>query len=274
VSRCFEMMKKFFSLFSKKPEPVKKVVKPKAASGNARGMGVLKKDVKALKDHTRGLNEDLVAIKKHVESVKDYDSDIKKFHDKHEAHEKKFETHAEKFNSVESKMTDHKIELIELKSRLNELSHSLSRFEPLLAKVEEIEKRLVEEGPRVSERVAVKVARAKASAGSLLEQYHSLAPSTKKIFSLLLNMHVGQKGKWIALSDLRDLVYPDNEGKNSTQAAMAKAIRPLYESEFVEKKRDKSFVYVAATKKGREAAKEAGLEQQAEKFDAAFAKLE
>jgi DNA-binding MarR family transcriptional regulator len=182
-------------------------------------------------------------------------------------------SHAEKFNNFDSRLQDQRIDIIELKSRLNELNHSIARFESLFGKIAELEKRSIDSETIPAQKLAVRVARASAPIGSLIEQYHSLAPSTKKIFSLLLQMHVGHKGKWIALSDLRGRIYP-GEPSNSTLAAMAKAIRPLYETGFVEKKRDKSFVYVAATKKGRDAAKEAGLNQQAEKFDAVFAKLD
>jgi len=259
------MLKKFFSLFARKE------VKPVRASGrklpttNTRTINALKGEIAQMQAHSTKLSDELVRIKENVASIPDHGPMIESFHKKHEAH-------AERFNRIEGKLNDHRIDVIELKSRLNELNHSLTRFESLFGKVAELEERTAGAESAKAERVAVKVAKAKAPAGSLLEQYHSLAPSTKKIFSLLLNMHLDNKGKWVPLSDLRGMTYP-GKISNSTLAAMAKAIRPLYENGFVEKKRDKSFVYVAATKRGRDAAKEAGLHQQAEKFDAVFAKL-
>lgn len=267
------MLEKFLSLFSKKEANVVPAQKQKLPTVHTRTLNALKNEVAQMQSHSTRLNDELAKIKEHVASMPDHLSAIDSFHKKHESHERKLEAHAEKFNQIEGKLNDHRIDVIELKSRLNELNHSLMRFETLFGKVAELEKRTGDAEVVKSERVATKIARASAPAGSLIEQYHILAPSTKKILSLLLNMHLDNKGKWVPLSDLRSLVYP-GEASNSTLAAMAKAIRPLYENGFVEKKRDKSFVYVAATKKGRDAAKEAGLNQQAEKFDAVFAKLD
>lgn len=269
------MIKKLFSLFSKKEEVKVPTVKPKSAVRNP-GVNILKKDLSHLQNHSQKISDELSAIKKQVMALPDHSSIIEKFHAKHESHEKSLAAHTEKFNHFESKLQDHRIDMIELKSKLNELNRVAARVESLSQKIEEIERKAVEirQTEIVMSPVQKIVKVAKAQPGSLLEQYNSLAPSTKKIFSLLLNMHVEHKGKWIPLSDLRDLAYPDGGNSNSTQAAMAKAIRPLYENSFVEKKRDKSYVYVAASKRGRDAAKEAGLHQQAEKFDAAFAKLE
>lgn len=257
-----DMIKRFMSLFGKQ-EVKKTPVKKKARnSTNTRALSALKKEIEEVQKRSSGLNEELSRIKKSVESVPDHSSTLDHFHKKHEAH-------VERFGQIESKMNDHRIDVIELKHKLNELNNSVARFDSLFGKVAELERKMQEE-PR-EQRAAVKVARAKAPSGSLTEQYHSLAPSTKKIFSLLLGMHIEHKGKWVPLSNLRNRAYPDSGESKSTLAAMAKAIRPLYENGFVEKKRDKSFVYVAASKRGRDAAKEVGLEQQAEKFDKAFA---
>ncbi|MFH1802385.1 MAG: hypothetical protein ABH864_02940 [archaeon] len=270
------MLKRFMSIFGKKEE-VKKapaVKKRAASSGHLKKINSLKSEVEKMQEQSSGLNAELAKIKNHVSSIPNHGEVIESFHKKHESHERKLETHSEKFGHFDSKLQDQRIDIVELKSRLRELGGSVARFESLFAKVDELDKRTLSADVVRAERVATKVAKATAPTGSLVEQYHSMAPSTKKIFSLLLQMHVGNKGKWVALSNLRDAVYPEGGNSNSTKAAMAKAIRPLYENGFVEKKRDKSFVNVAATKRGREAAKEVGLEQQAEKFDAAFAKLE
>ena len=270
------MLKRFMSLFGKKEAPVKQPVAKKVSSGSGQNKKIkaLSAEIEKIQDSSRGLNEELARIKEQVVKMPDHSDAIGSFHKKHEAHERKFEAHAERIGNFDSKLNDHRIDVIELKSKLNEINSRFARFESLFAKVDELDKRTVDVDIVRAEKIATKIAKATAPTGSLLEQYHTLAPSTKKIFSLLLGMHVGNKGKWIALSDLRDLTYPNGENSNSTKAAMAKAIRPLYENGFVEKKRDKSFVNVAASKRGREAAKEVGLHQQAEKFDAAFAKLE
>ena len=263
------MIQKFLSLFSRKEAaPVKKAGNSERAGKSSAG---LKKEIAKIRSHSMGLQEELAKIKEYVSSVETHKEMIEHFHKRHESHERAIASHAEKLSHFDSKLQDHRIDLIELKSRLNEINQTLVKVDAIAKKVEELESAMVSrvEVPKVS----AKVARASAPAGSLLEQYHSLAPSTKKILGLLLQMHVDNKGKWVALSDLRGLVYT-GEVSNSTLAAMAKAIRPLYENGFVEKKRDKSFVYVAATKRGRDAAKEAGLSQQAEKFDAVFAKLD
>lgn len=261
------MIKELFSIFSRKDVAPAKVTSKKAVTAGARSVNVLKKDISSLRNHSDKLSDEIAKIKEHVKGLPDHGRTIDEFHRKHDLH-------TERFGQIEGKLNDHRLDVIELKSRLNELNHSLVKIDAIARKVEELEKKINETPENVAARqLATKVARASAPAGSLIEQYHSLAPSTKKIFGLLLNMHVDNKGKWVPLSDLRSLVYP-GEISNSTFAAMAKAIRPLYENGFVEKKRDKSFVYVAASKKGRDAAKEAGLNQQAEKFDAVFAKLD
>lgn len=268
------MIKGLFSIFGRKEVSPTKNVVMKRSSMHARNVVALKKDFISLKNHSEKLGDEIARIKEQVGRLPDHGRTIDEFHRKHDSHERMIAVHAEKFGHLDSKIQDHRIDIIELKSRLNELNHSLVKVEAIARKVEELEKK-VNEVPQIAaaRQMATRVARASAPAGSLIEQYHSLAPSTKKIFSLLLNMHLENKGKWVPLSDLRGLVYP-GEVSNSTLAAMAKAIRPLYENGFVEKKRDKSFVYVAASKKGRDAAKEAGLNQQAEKFDAVFAKLD
>lgn len=276
------MIKRFMSLFSvpeKKKTPVNKKRSKGPNSTNTRALNALKKEVEKMQTESVGLNEELARIKEQVSSVPDHSMTLAEFHKKHESHEKrhdwheeKLEKHAERFSQIESKMNDHRIDVIELKSKLAELNHLQTKFDSLTGKIAQLEDKLAQREPAV-ERVARKVARASAPEGSLVEQYHSLAPSTKKIFSLLLGMHIEHKGKWVPLSNLRNRAYPDSGESKSTLAAMAKAIRPLYESGFVEKKRDKSYVYVAASKRGRDAAKEVGLEQQAEKFDKAFAEI-
>jgi len=263
------MLRKFLSLFSRKEVVSERRVKSYARA--AKSNGSLKKEIAKIRSHSVELQEELAKIKEHVEGFRENNKIIEHLHQKQESHERAIASYMEKLNHLDSRLQDHRIDIVELKSRLSELNHALVKVEAIAKKVEELESAM-QSKPEMP-KVLARVARAPAPEGSLLEQYHSLAPSTKKILRLLLQMHIDNKGKWVALSDLRSLVYP-GEVSNSTLAAMAKAIRPLYANGFVEKKRDKSFVYVAATKKGREAAKEAGLSQQAEKFDAVFANMD
>ena len=138
------MIKKLFSIFSRKEERPAPVVQKRLSSTNERGVNSLKKEVSALKTNSSKLNDELTMIKKHVSDIPDHRVIIEKFHAKHEAHEKSFATHAEKFNHVESKLQDQRIDIIELKSRLNELNRSVSRYESLFGKMEAIEKKAAE----------------------------------------------------------------------------------------------------------------------------------
>ena len=198
--------------------------------------------------------------------------------------------HWEWIQHHKDQLHEQRVHAVELKAQLQELERSMDKLDKVFREVEnigEVAEKIREIEKKIEGLESASKVRAEASAMNLVQQalasqsrqdikaapaapmeiINNLRPNERRVFGILFNQFAQSKTGWVPFSELLTQAYPTHEDKKTSISLLAKAMKPLYDTQLVEKQKRKNSAFVRPTKAGLDAAKEVGMIEQKKKLE-------